>query len=279
MFSRYRWLELLYSISGNFVLSLNLVVLFLHVSQLSGAQWKLLWQGNSMVVTIFTCTTVGMLVVLAFSSVCSLALATNLAGMYDASERLYKLTLAVRQMVPVAGRTARVDYWQLSLANCYRLSGKYEQAEKIYRELLETKKSSPLDRLTHFGFREVVRENLVALLSMNGRQGESQEIRSSIVMWKLVVLRVKYLLLSALVLLGGCWFAPWADMRLHLMEADCYFRAGAFRECIDACTRALDREPDCSAAYKLRGTARKELGQVGLSELDFLKLKSSERAH
>lgn len=152
--------------------------------------------------------------IFAYAILCSCAVVCLFARKYQMAERLYKLTLAIRQNMPIIGATARTDFWNVSLANCYREQGRGDEAERLYRSVMD--RPDPKDFLNHlttYGIKATAAENYAELLKRTGRAQEAESISATIGS-SAAVLRLKYAVVCLFVLGGGMIFAFWANAQL-----------------------------------------------------------------
>src|SRR5262249_26220971 len=114
-----------------------LIILITHMARLSSEQYLALWLVMQPLVVPIVLLVAIIAGIFGYAVICSIAVVFMVSGKYQTAERLYKLTLAIRQKLPVIGSTARVDFWNVSLANCYREQNRLEEAEKLYRMVLD----------------------------------------------------------------------------------------------------------------------------------------------
>lgn len=168
MLHRYRWLELTYCLTGNLVLLSWLLSVVTH--------WR---SAQSNVVLLWLCLAFVLfgLLLLAFALLCTLAISCVMLKRYTTAQKLYEVSLRIRRSLPLIGKTARVDFWRISLANCYRDQHFYEKAEMLYRESIENhRRLRDLDRLAQYGLGSVAMRNYAILLNMMGRRADAEKV-------------------------------------------------------------------------------------------------------
>ena len=139
-----------------------------------------------------------------------------LCGRYLAAERLYRFTLSIRRALPLIGKTARVDFWNLSLANCYRETDRFADAESAYKSVIEHQQQlSGLDALAQKGLLSVARNNYAILLDQLGRTAEAAVQRQQ-AGWQADYMILKYAIAGVVVLFGGLFFAFWLHLQFTI---------------------------------------------------------------
>ncbi len=205
---------MLYCLSGNVIVILWASVVLFHVFNWNGAQRSHVIEVLGPLNWVLLALGLLFLFVFPFALICTIALIASMTGRYATAERLYHLSLNLRTSIPVVGKTARVDFWKISLANCYRDLGRYDEAERLYTEVIERQKAlSSIERVTHYGLSESARENYAALVQRTGRNSDVDAVSDGIAK-VLVALRVKYCLAVTFVLTGGLLFALWLHYAL-----------------------------------------------------------------
>ncbi len=214
MFLKFAWLEVAYCLVGHFTLLLWVSVVVRRVL-LDGS--KLPGLGADRLAWWIALSAAGILLVLFFcySLFCSLAPILMIVGRYTLAERIYRRTLKMRQKAPFVGKTARVDFWNVSLANCYLRQKRYEEAENLYRKVLaRVEHRSFIDRMTNHGLSDVARENYISLLRETGREDEAMQ-ESSLLDGSANYMRIKYAFVCIVVLVLGILFSLWLDGALR----------------------------------------------------------------
>ncbi len=215
MFYRFKWIELVYTFCGHVVVVTWLTILCLHLCDAKGQAWLATAINQDPIVCVFIgVMVIACLLILAYAMLCSIAVFMQFTGQYRLAQQLYRLTLKVRQMIPLAGNTARIDVWNISLANCYRARGMYADAEQLYKVVLQSnRRDNALDELTNYGVKDVARENFVVLLEETERHAEADQMRKEIGNSAKLV-RLKYLAVSSVVLVIGAGFALFENAML-----------------------------------------------------------------
>jgi hypothetical protein len=215
MFYRFKWIELVYTFCGHIVVVTWLAILCLHLCDAKGQAWL----ATAINQDPFLCLLIGVSVIacsiiFAYAVLCSTAVLMQFLQQYQLAQQLYRFTLKIRQMIPLAGNTARIDVWNISLANCYRARGMYADAEQLYKVVLQSnRRANALDELTNYGLRDVTRENFVVLLEETERHAEADQMRKEIGK-SATLIRLKYLAVSAAVLAIGAAFALFENAML-----------------------------------------------------------------
>lgn len=203
MFCKFRWLELLYCWTGHLVLACWCGVFAWHVLRLDPLQQAALVSslGTARWPLIIFVLILGTVYV--YALICSLAPLLLWYGKCKIAERIYTLTLRWRKSMPITGRSARIDFWNISLANCYREQGRLEEAEELYKTVIERQQSlTGVERITNYGLKGVAQENYVLLLRRHGHNARADFIEANTDSSG-SIMRVKYLATSILLLVFG----------------------------------------------------------------------------
>lgn len=215
MFYRFKWIELVYTFCGHIVVVTWLTILFLHLCDAKGQAWIATALNQDPFLIVFIGVSVIIcFIIFAYAMLCSIAVILQFLRQYQSAQQLYKFTLKIRQMIPLAGSTARIDVWNISLANCYRERGMYDDAEQLYNAVLQSRRrATALDEFTNYGLKDVARENFVVLLEETERRVEADQMRREIGS-SAKLIRCKYLAVSAVVLVIGASFALFENAML-----------------------------------------------------------------
>lgn len=209
MFGRYRWLELMYTFSGHFVVLLTLaLVASCPAAKLQAALARMTPYAVPCVfaVVLLLCTFV-------FATICAIPLVCHLLGRHSQAESGYRLTLRLRAVSPLGA--ARKNFWLISIANCLRDRGEVEQAAKLYESVIACQETNLLAKLTNHGLRDAAAENYAILLTRNGSPTEAAATREKVGVG-IIYLRLKYAFTSATIFIFGILFAFW--LRLQILS-------------------------------------------------------------
>lgn len=217
VFLKYRWLELLYLFSGHFVVVLSIALSAVAIASASPSARERLMQDLApymmpLGIGIFCLTAI-----FSFALLCSLSPVLLMLGYPEAAENLYRLTLSLRKASPLGN--PRVHFWTISIANCLREQGRFEEAEALYKSVIDAPHQRDLlDALTNHGLADAAAENYVRMLQLQNRSGDAEAVRK-LIGRPLIYLRLKYALVSSIVLLTGVCFAFWLQSQvLDLMK-------------------------------------------------------------